>query len=173
MWTIFYWASLRRYGFGEGIRNLSRYRDQFVLVVQSYSRLGFLVGLSVEQALRELRQDYADILVLGMWNDAPPAGIMEAARQVRDRGLVRFLALSTHHRPLIPELARDSGFDAFHLRYNAVHRGAETDVFPKLPRKNPPGMVVYTATSWGRLLGNHRISRNERVPTAADWSILH
>ena len=41
--------------------------------------------------------------------------------------------------------------DAFMLRYNAKHPGAEQDVFPHLDARRPL-VISYTATSWGQLL---------------------
>jgi aryl-alcohol dehydrogenase-like predicted oxidoreductase len=165
--NYFYWGSLRRKQFGEGLRRLAPRRDRFLLLLQSYSRIGALVGPSVERALRKLHFDYADILLLGMWNGAVPPRILDACRKLHERGLVRHLALSTHNRPLIARLGNDPDFDIFHVRYNAVHRGAERDVFPLLPA-NPPGLVSFTATSWRQLLGHKRIPRTEKIPTAGD-----
>jgi aryl-alcohol dehydrogenase-like predicted oxidoreductase len=166
--NYFYWGSRRSQAFGQAIRNLAPHRSRFVLVVQSYSRLGSLVSWSVERALRELRLDYTDILLLGLWNRPVPARIADACRRVKERGLVRFLAISTHRRPLVPNLVDHSDFDVFHLRYNAVHTGAERDVFPHLPAENRPGIVSFTATNWRQLLGHRRIPKTERIPTASD-----
>jgi aryl-alcohol dehydrogenase-like predicted oxidoreductase len=166
--NYFYWGSLRRKPFGEGLRRLGPRRERFLLLLQSYSRVGALVGPSVERALRALHFDYADILLLGMWNRAVPERILEACRKLRERGLVRRLAVSSHNRPLLASLASDPDFDIFHVRYNAVHRGAERDVFPLLPAQNPPGVVAFTATSWRQLLGHRRIPPTEKVPTAGD-----
>ncbi|MBI3697961.1 MAG: aldo/keto reductase, partial [Acidobacteria bacterium] len=130
--NYFYWGTMRRPQFGQALRNLAPQRDRFVLVLQSYSRVASLLGWSVERALRELRLDHADILLLGLWNRPVPQRFLDACRRLRDRGLVRFLALSTHRRPLIPEIAGSSDFDVFHVRYNAVHRRADRDVFPHL-----------------------------------------
>ena len=65
-----------------------------------------------------------------------------------------------------------------HFRYNAAHPGAEKEIFPELPRADRPGMVSFTATSWGQLLGKptlqgrltgtHRLPESERAPTAGD-----
>ncbi len=162
-----YWGSRRTSAFGQAIRNVARERERLVLVIQSYSRIAGLVGWSLERALSALRLDYADILLLGMWNHAVPPRILDACRKLRDRGLVRWLALSTHRRPLVPELAPGSDFDVFHVRYNAVHRGAEREVFPNLPAQ-PPGIVSFTATNWGQLLSRRRVPPSETVPTAGD-----
>ena len=166
--NYFYWGTMRRKGFGQAIRKLASRRDRFALVLQSYCRIAGLIEWSIERALRELRLEYADILLLGLWNRRPPPRIVEACHRARDRGLVRFLALSTHRRLLVPDLARSSGFDVLHVRYNAVHRGAERDIFPHLPPEDGPGIVSFTATSWRQLLGHRRIAKGERVPTAGD-----
>ena len=166
--NYFYWGSLRRNSFGEGLRALAPHRDRFLLVTQSYSRMASLIAPSLERALRALRFDYTDALLLGLWNGAPPPRILDACRKLRDRGLVRYLAVSTHNRPLIASLAADPQFDIFHVRYNAVHRGAEREVFAQLPAQNPPGLVSFTATSWRQLLTPKRIPPGEKLPTAAD-----
>jgi aryl-alcohol dehydrogenase-like predicted oxidoreductase len=166
--NYFYWGSLRRKQFGDGLRRLAPRRDRFLLLLQSYSPVATLLGPSMERALRALHFDYTDVLLLGMWNRAVPPRILDACRKLRERGLVRRLAVSTHKRPLIARLAADPDFDIFHVRYNAVHRGAEREVFPLLPEQNPPGLVAFTATSWRQLLGHRRIPRTEKLPTAGD-----
>lgn len=163
-----YWGSIRRPGFGQAIRNLAASRDRLVLVVQSYSRIGALIGWSVERGLRALRLEFADILLLGMWNSPLPERILDAARALRQRGLVRFLAVSSHNRRFVPELAKSPDVDVVHFRYNAAHPGAEADIFPRLAAVNRTGMVAYTATSWGQLLKESKALHGERVPTAAD-----
>ena len=166
--NYFYWGSLRKSGFGDGLKALAPRRDRFLLVTQSYSRLASLVGPSLERALAALHFDYTDVLLLGLWNGPTPRRILDACHKLRERGLLRYIAMSTHHRPLIPQLATDPEYDIFHVRYNAIHRGAEREVFPLLPAANAPGIVSFTATSWRQLLGHKRIPPGEKVPTAAD-----
>ena len=120
-----YWGSRRTSSFGEGLKRLGSHRDKFVLVIQSYTRVAGLMAWSVERALRTLNFDHADVLLLGMWNKPVPPRILDAARRLRQRGLVRFLAVSTHQRTLVPKIAAESDFDVVHFRYNAAHPGAE------------------------------------------------
>jgi len=164
-----YWGSIRWGNFGRALASLKPQRDRVVLVLQSYSRVASLMQGSVERALRRIGYDYSDVLLLGMWNRAIPERILDAARRTRDRGLVRHIAISSHNRRLIPRLAENTDIDILHVRYNAAHPGAETEVFPHLqPDSARPGVVVFTATSWAQLLSPKRAPAGERVPTATD-----
>ncbi len=173
-----YWGSRRTGAFRAALRNLRPHRERLVLVLQSYTRIAGLMAGSLERALRAVTYDYADALLLGMWNKPVSPRILDAARRLRDRGLVRFLAVSTHARKLVPAIAAASEFDAVHFRYNAAHPGAETDIFPHLPNAGRPGLIAFTATSWGQLLGassmaslfngGARLPKGERIPTATD-----
>jgi aryl-alcohol dehydrogenase-like predicted oxidoreductase len=173
-----YWGSRRLASFGEGLKRLRPQRDKFVLVIQSYTRVAGLMAWSLERALRALTFDHADVLLLGMWNKPVPPRILDAAQQLKQRGLVRFLAVSTHQRTLVPQIAAASDFDIVHFRYNAAHPGAEKDIFPRLPAAPRPGLVAFTPTSWGQLtgksslqafvLGGRPLPKGERAPTATD-----
>jgi aryl-alcohol dehydrogenase-like predicted oxidoreductase len=169
-----YWGSLRRPAFGRALRRVARRnREGVVLTVQSYARFAPLLRPSVEIALRRSGVEYFDFLLLGMWNAPPGKAMVEAARRLRAKGKVRHLMLSTHNRPSLQshfrafELGR-SPFDAFMVRYNAVHRGAEQDVFPFLPVEKPPGLISYTATRWGHLLDPAKMPPGEAPPPARD-----
>jgi aryl-alcohol dehydrogenase-like predicted oxidoreductase len=168
--NYFYWGSLRRSAFAQGLKNLASRRDRFYLVVQSYSPFGLFLQPSLESALRRLGFDFADVLLLGLWNRAVPPRVLDAAQRMKDRGLARFLAVSTHQRAQVAQqAAASSPIDIFHFRYNAVHTGAEQDIFPNLPvPEQRPGMVSYTATCWGRLMNPRRVPAGESVPSAAD-----
>lgn len=174
-----YWGSRRTASFGEGLKRLRSQRDKLVLVIQSYARVAGLVSWSLERALRTLNYDDADVLLLGMWNKPVAPRILDAALQLKRRGLVRFLAVSTHERTLVAKFAIGSDFDIVHFRYNAAHPGAEEEIFPLLPVSNRPGLVAFTATSWGQLIGKANlpvrlfggaspIPKTEPAPTATD-----
>ena len=164
-----YFGSMRKGAFAEALRNLRPKRDQVTLVVQSYSRIATMVGPSLNLALKKIGYDYADLLLLGLWGQEPPARILDACRKLRDTGRIRHIAMSTHQRPLIAQLAA-SDIDVFHVRYNAVHTGAEREVFPQLAAMNGtrPGLVAFTATSWRQLLKSGKIPGSERTPSATD-----
>lgn len=67
------------------------------------------------------------------------------------------MAVSSHKRKLFPELEKEKLMDVMHVRYNAVNRGAELDVFPFVGGNDRPGMVTYTATRWRQLLSLKRM----------------
>jgi aryl-alcohol dehydrogenase-like predicted oxidoreductase len=170
--NYFYWGSLRRDLMGNAIRHLApNHRNELVVVIQSYARLGWMIVRSLERALAKLNLDYADVLLLG-WHSKPPgARIVDAALQLKARGLVKHLAVSGHNRLMFPELLDDPRFAIWHVRYNAVHRGAEREVFPHLetrPVDDRPGLVTFTATRWGHLCEPKRTPPGEHTPTGTD-----
>jgi aryl-alcohol dehydrogenase-like predicted oxidoreductase len=128
-----------------------------------------MVPWSLERALRSLDMDYADILLLGSGTRTSAAAIFDQALRLRERSLIRAIAVSTHNRPLAPEIARNRDVDILHVRYNAVHPGAERDIFPKLPAPEVrPGIVTFTATCWGDLMKPDKVPAGDKVPTASD-----
>jgi len=143
-------------------------RDDLVLAIWSYSHSALLAERTIRRGLRALGTDYADILLLGYYRSLPPRRILDRAAKMREAGLIRHIGLSSHKRTLFPELAREGIFDLFHVRYNAAHRGAETEVFPLLPEANRPGIVSFTATSWGKLLNPAKMPPDEAPPRASD-----
>jgi aryl-alcohol dehydrogenase-like predicted oxidoreductase len=170
--NYFYWGSIRRRQMGDAIREIARdRRDQLVLVVQSYSRVGALMTPFVERGLHSLGTDYADVLLLGWHNRPPSRGVLHAALELREKGRIRHIALSTHRRALLPTLLDHEPWEIWHLRYNAVHRGAEREVFPCVESRGVterPGIVTYTTTRWGHLCDPTRTPDGEPTPTGTD-----
>jgi len=165
--NYFFWGSVRSPAMATAIRHIAHtQRDDLVVVVQSYAR-SLLVRRSLEKGLKKLGLDSADILLLG-WHDEPPSErLMDAVEELRTRGLFKCLGVSSHHRPLFQTLADDIRFGVFHLRYNAAHPGAETDVFPYLG-SDSPGIVSFTNTRWGDLLKQKNMPMGCTAPSATD-----
>lgn len=168
--NYFYWGSQRKSAMGRAIRHIITQgkRDQLVIVIQSYSRSARLMEAFFHQALKKLGIDTADVLLLGWHNRRPAQRLLDRALQMQARGMFRFLALSGHNRDLFPELSGEGIYDIFHVRYNAVHRGAEKEIFPKLSVHERPGMVTYTATRWGDLLKSKRMPPDTAPLSGAD-----
>jgi aryl-alcohol dehydrogenase-like predicted oxidoreductase len=92
---------------------------------------------------------------------------MNLALGLKEKGLVRHLALSGHNRKVFPTLL-ESPIDIFQVRYNAVNSGAEKDVFPFCKGENRPGIISFTATRWGQLLKESKMPPGEMPLTAKD-----
>jgi len=167
--NYFYWGSMRKEGMRRAIMNLCGRgrRDDLVILLQSYSRSPRLMEIFVKRALKSLKLDRAEILLLGWYNRPPARKILDKALELKEKGLCRFLGLSGHNRPLFPRLAAEGIFDLFHVRYNAAHRGAEEEVFAALGQIRP-GLVTYTATRWGQLLKARNMPPGQEPPPASD-----
>ena len=164
-----YWGSFRGSDFGQAIRNIAaKKREKLVVVVQTYTRIGMLMEPSLNSALRKLKIDYTDLLLLGWWNDLPPKRILDAALALKESGKARHIMVSCHNRPTFQRFIEDPNYGAIMVRYNAAHTGAETEVFPYLKAKKRPGVVAYTATRWGGLVNPNNIPAGEPVPHGSD-----
>ncbi|MCP4580942.1 MAG: aldo/keto reductase [candidate division Zixibacteria bacterium] len=169
--NYFYWSTPRKPRMREGLRSLVKSdREKIVIVFQSYDHLGITVKRSVYKGLKTLGIDYVDVILLGWHNKMPAQKIIDNALELKEKGLVRAIAMSGHNRKFFGRLAGkvDSPIDIFMLRYNAVHRGAEEDIFPLLPDENRPGVTIYTATCWGKLLKSKKMPPGEKSLTASD-----
>jgi len=168
--NYFYHGSMRKQGMNQAIKNLVARgkRDELVILVQIYTRAAWHFRMSFHSFLKKTGLDRVEVLLLGWYGREPRGRILEACARLKEKGLIQCVALSGHNRRLFPRLAENDRYDIFHVRYNAAHRGAETEVFDKLPADDRPGLVTYTATRWGHLINPKRMPPNVPVPRASD-----
>ncbi len=154
----------------EALRNIiaKGRRDRLVLAMFSYAHQSFLTEHFLSKGLKSAGLDHADVLILGFSLGMPSRRIIDGAMRLREKGLVRFIGLSGHNRKLFPRLHKDGIFDVFHIRYNAMHRGAEAEAFPFLTGQTRPGVVNFTSTAWGKLLNPKKMPPGEKAPTASE-----
>jgi aryl-alcohol dehydrogenase-like predicted oxidoreductase len=143
-------------------------RDRLVIAMHSYGHNAILNRYYLHRSLKTLGTDYIDVMLLGYYSWRPSQVVINGALKLKEMGSARYIGLTGHNRKLFPRLAEENIFDVFHVRYNAVHRGAESDIFPHLKPDTKPGIVAFTATSWGQLLSQKRMSEGVKAPTAAD-----
>ena len=149
---------------------IGSHRDRYVLATGAYNWIVWHEPLrrTLERRLRQMRTDYIDIFhfygVTRRKYFTPQ--VRDELQAVRESGLVRAVSISTHDRPLAAGLVHDGTLDAMMVRYNAASRGAETEIFAKLPDSNPV-VVGFTATRLKSLLRRPRgYPAGSRVPTA-------
>jgi aryl-alcohol dehydrogenase-like predicted oxidoreductase len=149
---------------------LPRERERYVVATGAYNYIWWRQDLrrALEKRLQQLRTDYIDVFqFLGVMKPAEfTARVRDQLEELRHDGRVRSVAISCHDRKFAAELAANGTLDTIMIRYNAAHRGAEQDVFPKIEGK-PCGVVSYTATRWGYLVRRPRgWPSDRRIPTA-------
>lgn len=169
--NYFYWSTPRKSAMREGLRNLIKNnREKIVIVLQSYDHFGLTLKRAVYKGLKSLGIDYVDVILLGWFNWNPPEKVINDALSLKEEGKIRFIAMSGHNRKLFGEIARqdDSPIDIFMIRYNAAHRGADHEIFPYLSKEGRPGVTIYTATRWGKLLKQNKMPPGEEALSAAD-----
>ncbi len=138
-----------------GLRRLiaAGHRDDLVLISMASVPLGWSVRRAWAKQAGVLGVDVIDVFLLGWvqgrWYLAGQT--WPAMLRLREEGKVRALGWSIHKRALAAQLARTYDPDVMMIRYNAAHRGAETDIFEALG-DDCPAIIGYTATRWGRLL---------------------
>ncbi len=153
------------------IRNLAPSRRDDLLIVLARPLIrGFRLENYVERWLKKLGLEWVDLLFQDM-RKPPNESLRDRVQRLRDAGKVRFLGISSHKRPLLGAIAGGAvkaPVDFFHVRYNAVHTGAEEDVFPHLTDGARPGITVFTATCWRKLLKPKLMPAGDRPLSAAD-----
>jgi len=144
-------------------------RRELIVATGAYNWILWRSNLrkSLERRLRQFGTDYLDVfLFMGVMKpEQLPDTVVEEMVRFREEGLVRAIGISTHDRRLAGSLAAKGTLDVLMIRYNAAHRGAESEIFPRLAAHDP-GLVSYTATRWRALLRRSRAWPKDRpVPT--------
>jgi aryl-alcohol dehydrogenase-like predicted oxidoreductase len=154
--NYFWWGAVRRRNMERAVREIvaAGRRAELVVAIQFFIHLPAQMERIVVDSLRRLGTDYADFLIFGYFNRFPGENLLVKARELKQKGLCRFLGLSSHYRPLFAQRETIKTFDLFHIRYSAAHPGAEKDIFPYLPAEESrrPGIVAFNVTKGGQLL---------------------
>jgi predicted aldo/keto reductase-like oxidoreductase len=140
------------------VAGLGPRREEVTVCVQFEARTAADAERELAAVLRALGTDYVDVLTFYYveepeeWRQIiEPGGALGYCREARRQGRVRWLGLTTHQRPLAARVAESGLLDLLMIRYNAAHRGAESEVFPVIQARGMP-VIVYTCLRWGALL---------------------
>jgi predicted aldo/keto reductase-like oxidoreductase len=142
----------------QAIASLGARRKDVVVCVQFEARNAGDARMELDQILGALGSDYVDAITFYYVEEASewqqiigPGGALDACRSAQRAGRIRTLGVTTHQRLLAAAMAKSGLLNFLMIRYNAAHRGAETDVFPITDVLDMP-VVVYTCLRWGALL---------------------
>src|SRR5262245_57345694 len=123
-------------GMSEAVAELGLQRQKVAVAVQLEARHGEGAKRELQALLDRLKSDYLDVVMLyyveyaDEWKEIlRPRGAMEFLQGARQQGLLRMIGLTTHQRSLAAEILRARLLDLLMVRYNAAHRGAETEIF--------------------------------------------
>ena len=164
-------------GMSQAVRALGPRRSEVVLAtqigVEDWSRDG--MRRELDTVLSQLNTDWLDVVTLyyveseAEWSQIlAPEGALSALQDAKEAGVVRAIGLTTHQRPLAARWVETGLLDLLMVRYNAAHRGAETQIFPLTDRLGLP-VVCFTCLRWGALLQPTRHDPpGTRIPNAAD-----
>ncbi len=164
--NYFYWGTRRTKGMREAIHALApKHRDKMVVALQSYDLTGLGMNHAFHRGLRQLRLDYADVLILGKRDGPVPRRIQDKVLALKEAGFVKHLCVSAHDRRTYEAHLASGIFDLIMVRYNCAHPGAETEVFPLLDSmERRPGVLVYNSTRWGHLFDPAWMPEDVRTP---------
>lgn len=112
-------------------------RDALVLATKSGERDAAGLRRELEISLRLLGTDYVDVYQLHHLNTAEhrdralgPGGALEAARQAREEGLIRFIGVTGHDWIQVRMAVETGAFDTVLCWYNSAMKEPESTVFP-------------------------------------------
>ncbi len=164
------------------VAGLGSRRDSVAVCVQFGARTAADAAAELRSILATLGTDHVDVLTFYYVERAEewrrltePGGALAYCRDARRDGVIRQLGITSHQRTLAAETARTGLLDALMIRYNAAHRGAESEVFPLTGALGLP-VIAYTALRWGALLQPTADDPpGFRVPRATEWYrfVLH
>lgn len=144
-------------GMRDAIRELGSHRSDVFVAVQFSARTSVDARAELTGLLDQLGTDYIDVLTYYYvehpheWDEITgPGGSAEVLEAARRDGTVRAIGLTSHQRRLAADWAQTGRLDLLMIRYNAAHRGAETDVFPVTRELGMP-VVAFTGQRWGHL----------------------
>ena len=121
--------------------------DHETVQVSDYVRAGVNAPLDFQQPDNLALDGNGNLYI----TEDGPDGAGPVLRQAQAAGKVRLIGLTSHQRAFAAGIAAQGGLELLMIRYNAAHRGAETDVFPTTDELALP-VVVYTCLRWGALL---------------------
>ena len=158
---------------GWGVRE---FRSDVILATKCTESLYESMLRAVEKSLEQLRTDYVDIYQLHYVNSHAElqrrieGGALEALKEAKRQGRVRFIGLSGHYIPTLIRAIELDEFDVVQVPYHLGH-GAAEELFP-VARSRGVGVIGMKTLGGGflvdpRLAGERPREGAERMTAAA------
>ncbi|MCX5885614.1 MAG: aldo/keto reductase [Proteobacteria bacterium] len=137
-------------------RALEQRKSKCFIATKTMSRGYEEILADLEESLRELKVDSMEIFQAHyMSKDDIPlflkkGGGLDAFTKAKERGLTRFIGVTSHYLDCLIELVKTGEFDTVMFPYNVVERDAEKELM-QLARKMNVGTLVMKPLSGGAL----------------------
>ena len=134
------------------------YRQQIIMATGSESRDFNILDTYRSDFCQQLKIKIIDIFFLEYISPQDDIeqvqALLEKLSIWKEKGLIRYLGISTHNRDLAVKFLNSGKIDVLMHRYNMAHRQAEKQVFPMAISQQIP-VISFTATRWSLLLKGH------------------
>jgi len=137
-------------------RVLEQRKSRCFIATKSMSRGYEEILADLEESLKEMKVDSVEIFQAHHMskNDIPlflkKGGGLDAFKKARERGLTRFIGVTSHYLDCLMELVKTGEFDTVMFPYNVVERDPEKELM-QLARKMNVGTLVMKPLSGGAL----------------------
>ncbi|MCB9783297.1 MAG: aldo/keto reductase [Candidatus Omnitrophica bacterium] len=140
-------------GMSRAVGELGTDRGKVILATQIQSSGRDSLLSEVESFLDLLKTDRIDIATIYYletreeWTRLrEPGGVLETLYELQVEGTIGKIGITSHRRRLAAEIAERGETDLLMIRYNAAHRGAETEVFPIASENANPGRGLHLSS---------------------------
>jgi len=148
-------------GYGDSEEKLSHAlkgrRDRFVIATKSPRRSRQGMSAAIDQSLARLRTDYIDLYQIhypatekSFQQIFDSSGAMEALREARSEGKIRFIGITGHRTSLLVRALKTGEFDTVQVPLNAGHCEARDELLP-LAQKLGIGIIAMKPIAGGTL----------------------
>lgn len=153
-------------GLSKAVAEMGERRKDVVLAVQFKASGGDEAAREFDWILEQIKSDYLDVATFYYiesereWEQiVGPGGAWQILARLKREGALKMIGLTSHQRKLAADWVQQTDpetgqrrLDMLMIRYNAAHRGAESDVFPVTDALGTP-VVTFTGLRWKDLMG--------------------
>jgi predicted aldo/keto reductase-like oxidoreductase len=169
--NYFFFYNLSSTNFLDGLKALLKNKREEILVATgSESRDENELDRYLNQVRQRLNIDVVDVFFLEYISPTDDferiKTILDRLNKNKEKGLLRYVGITVHNRPVAMKSLEHGHFDLLMHRYNMAHRKAERDVLPAAQNAGIP-VIAFTCTRWGSLLKGHP-NWQEKIAQAAD-----